>query len=171
MLGATQGKIIDHDESLRSRTGGGISPSRRHGCAASIAPLAKWRLRRVADHVAANIDAPLSLAELAAAAGLSWMYFAAQFRQATGITPHDYLLRRRIEHAMTAMESLSSPLVEIALTVGFQSQSHFTTVFKRLTGETPAAWRRNCGSSSAGSRSDPVAGPAAHLSAACVDPG
>jgi AraC-like DNA-binding protein len=69
------------------------------------------------------------------------MHFAAQFRAATGYRPHDYLLYQRIESAKTMLSSTDTPLAEIALNVGFQAQAHFSTVFKRLTGETPGRWR------------------------------
>jgi AraC family transcriptional regulator len=84
----------------------------------------------------------LSLSDLAAAAGLSRMHFAAQFRAATGSSPHEYLLCRRIEVAKTLLSETDTPLVQVALDVGFLAQAHFTTVFKRLTGDTPARWRR-----------------------------
>jgi AraC-like DNA-binding protein len=96
----------------------------------------------VQDLVESNLDGPLDLAALASAAGLSRMYFAAQFRAATGSRPHDYLLRQRIERSMSLMTHLPIPLAELALAVGFQSQSHFSTVFKRLTGQSPAQWRK-----------------------------
>ena len=67
--------------------------------------------------------------------------FAAQFRAATGHRPHEYLLFRRTERAKELLRT-AMPIVEVALTVGFQAQSHFTTVFRRLTGDTPARWRR-----------------------------
>ncbi len=114
----------------------------RASSSSRVQPLPKWRLRRVQEHVAAHMAEPLRLAELAAAAGLSRMHFAAQFRAATGSRPHDYLLTRRIERAMAVMVGVNMPLAELALAVGFQSQSHFSTVFKRFTGQTPAAWRR-----------------------------
>ncbi len=114
---------------------------RRGGGRAPPGALPKWRLRRVLDHVDAHIADPVGLADLAAAAGLSRMHFAAQFRAATGRRPHDYLLSRRIEHAKAIMAASDTPLAEVALTVGFQAQSHFSTVFKRLTGQTPACWR------------------------------
>ena len=70
------------------------------------------------------------------------MHFAAQFRVATGLRPHDYLLRRRIERAQEMLVKTDSSLIEIALSVGFQTQSHFTNVFKQLAGQPPRAWRQ-----------------------------
>jgi AraC family transcriptional regulator len=103
--------------------------------------LPKWRLKRVQEYVNAHLDEALSLADLAAVAGLSRMYFAGQFRAATGYRPHDYLLYQRIESAKSILSSTDMPLAEVALTVGFQAQAHFSTVFKRLTGQSPARWR------------------------------
>ncbi len=104
--------------------------------------LPKWRLRRVQDHLAANLAEPISLTDLADAAGLSRMHFAAQFRAATGCRPHDYILQYRIEQAKQMLTGTDMTLVDVALSVGFQTQSHFSTVFKRLTGSTPARWQR-----------------------------
>jgi AraC family transcriptional regulator len=104
--------------------------------------LAKWRLRRVQALVDASLAEPLTLSDLAAAAGLSRMHFAAQFRAATGSSPHEYLLCRRIEAAKALLVGSNKSLAEIALDVGFMAQAHFTTVFKRLVGSTPARWRR-----------------------------
>ena len=88
-----------------------------------------------------HLDQALSLADLAAVAGLSRMYFAGQFRAATGYRPHDYLLYQRIESAKSMLSRTDMPLAEVALSVGFQAQAHFSTVFKRLTGQSPARWR------------------------------
>jgi AraC family transcriptional regulator len=104
--------------------------------------LPKWRLKRVHEYVDAHLDEPLSLADLAAVAGLSRMHFAAQFRAATGLRPHDFLLYQRIEVSKAILSGTNIPLAEVALTVGFHAQAHFSTVFKRMTGETPAGWRR-----------------------------
>ncbi|WP_293372853.1 AraC family transcriptional regulator [Phenylobacterium sp.] len=104
--------------------------------------LAKWRLRRVQALIDASLAEPLSLGDLAAAAGLSRMHFAAQFRAATGFSPHEYLRCRRVEAAKALLAETEISLVEIALQVGFLAQAHFTTVFKRLTTTTPAQWRR-----------------------------
>ena len=107
----------------------------------TVNALPKWRLKRVQEYVDAHLDESISLADLAQVAGLSRMHFAAQFRAATGYRPHDYLLYQRIERAKAMLSSTDMPLAEIALSVGFQAQAHFSTVFKRLTGETPARWR------------------------------
>jgi AraC family transcriptional regulator len=120
-----------------------------HSAAASRAPkqtvsaLAKWRLKRVMDYVQQHLDEPISLADLAASTGLSRMHFAAQFRTATGMRPHEYLVWRRIERAMVLLRDHRRPLCEVALDVGFQTQAHFGTVFKRITRQTPNEWRRH----------------------------
>jgi AraC-like DNA-binding protein len=103
--------------------------------------LPKWRLRRVEEYVRANFDRSISLADLAKVAGLSRMHFAAQFRSATGYRPREYLLHQRIEQAKSLLSGGEMPLAEVALAVGFCTQAHFSTVFKRITGETPARWR------------------------------
>lgn len=105
--------------------------------------LPKWRLMRVLEFIDANLSEPIALADLAAAAGMSRMYFASQFRTATGIRPHEFVLRKRIERAQRLLLTTSEALVEIALSVGFQTQAHFTTVFKKIVGSTPYQWRRD----------------------------
>jgi len=107
----------------------------------SRAPLPNWRLRRVEAHIDTNIEETVTLADLARVAGLSPMHFAAQFRAATGVRPHEFLLRRRIDHAQAMLADPRARLVDVALSVGFQTQAHFTTVFKRFVGETPHRWR------------------------------
>ena len=107
-----------------------------------VGKLPKWRLRRVQDHLAANLAETISLSDLAEAAGLSLMHFAAQFRAATGCRPHDYVLQYRIEQAKQMLTGTDMTLVDVALSVGFQTQSHFSTVFKRLAGSSPARWQR-----------------------------
>ncbi len=107
-----------------------------------ISPLPKWRLRRVIDHVESHISEAISLADLAAAAGLSRTHFAAQFRLATSCRPHDFILLQRIGAAERLLLQTSRELLDIALTVGFQTQAHFSTVFKRIVGEAPGSWRR-----------------------------
>lgn len=104
-------------------------------------PLPKWRLKRVCEYIDANIEERLSLNTLATVAGVSRMYFAAQFRVATGFRPHDYLIHQRIKHAKAMLLDPNRSIVDIALSVGFQTQAHFTTIFKRVVGCTPHRWR------------------------------
>lgn len=103
--------------------------------------LSKWRLKLVAGYVAEHLGDKVTLADMAAAARLSRMHFAALFLRATGLRPHEYLLRQRVAVARELLLSTELPIVEVALGVGFQTQAHFTTVFKRVTGSTPARWR------------------------------
>jgi AraC family transcriptional regulator len=107
--------------------------------------LSRWRLKRALDYVEARIAEPVSLADLASATGLTRMHFAAQFRAATGLRPHEYLLRRRIERAQEMLVRTGMSVVDVALSVGFQTQSHFTSVFKRFVGQPPHAWRQSHG--------------------------
>jgi AraC family transcriptional regulator len=104
--------------------------------------LPKWRIRRLEEFLAANIEKRISLDDMAAAVGLSKMHFAAQFRVATGFRPREYLLFKRIERAKAMMTASRMPLVEIAFAVGFNAQAHFSTVFKRFTGRSPAQWKQ-----------------------------
>jgi AraC-like DNA-binding protein len=108
-----------------------------------VSTLSKWRLRRVQEYVQKHLAGSISLGDLARAAGLSRSYFAAQFRASTGCRPHDYITEQRIEHAKGMLADGSTPIIEIALAVGFQTQSHFSTVFKQQTGTTPARYRRD----------------------------
>jgi AraC family transcriptional regulator len=107
-----------------------------------VSSLSKWRLKRATDFMEANLAETIGLIEIAAAAGLSRMHFAAQFRVATGLRPHEYLQRRRIERARELISTTRLPLVQIALEVGFKTQAHFTSIFSGLVGETPNVWRQ-----------------------------
>jgi AraC family transcriptional regulator len=107
-----------------------------------VTELAKWRLKRAIEYIETSLAESVSLADIASAAGLTRMHFAAQFRAATGLRPHEYLLRRRIERAQEKLAGTDISLAEIALSVGFQTQSHFTSVFTRMVGQPPRAWRR-----------------------------
>jgi AraC family transcriptional regulator len=133
--------------------------ARREPPRTKVNALPKWRLRRVEEYVRARFDHSISLSDLAGVAGLSRMHFAAQFRAATGYRPREYLLQQRIEHAKSLLSNTETPLVEAALAVGFCTQAHFSTVFKRLTGDTPARWRctsRNALASPRLAECDPV---------------
>jgi AraC-like DNA-binding protein len=121
---------------VRPANPGGMRPKRRE-----VRELQKWRLKRVIEYVDAHVAARITLADMASVAGLSRMHFASQFRMATGSRPHEFLLKRRVQQAEQLLQNTTIPIVEIALTVGFQTQAHLTTVFKRFVGCTPGRWR------------------------------
>ncbi|MBB5063060.1 AraC family transcriptional regulator [Granulicella mallensis] len=105
--------------------------------------LAKWRLNRAIDYIEANLFRPIYLIELSNAVGLSRMHFAAQFRAATGYTPNQYVLRRKVAHSQTLLRDPSISVVDVALNLAFGTQAHFTVVFKSIVGSTPANWRKH----------------------------
>jgi AraC family transcriptional regulator len=105
--------------------------------------LVKWRLRRAIDFIEENLQYNISLSDIAGRAGLSRMHFAAQFRRATGLSPHNFLIIRRVERAKRLLSDRKLEIVDISANVGFHSQAYFTTVFRKVTGTTPSCWRRN----------------------------
>jgi AraC-like DNA-binding protein len=107
-----------------------------------LAELPRWRLKRAIDYLENHLAEPIRLADVARAAGVTSSYFAAQFRATTGLRPHEYLLRRRVERGREMLASSDIPVIDVALSVGFENQSHFTTVFKRFTRQPPQTWRR-----------------------------
>jgi AraC family transcriptional regulator len=128
------GMLVDGIRRLRAENATAARLSRK-------TTLPNWRLQRVNEYVNAHLSETVSLADMASAAGLSPMHFAAQFRAATGYRPHHYLLLCRLERAKELMNNDSLSMLDIALEVGFHTQAHFTTVFKRMTGKTPSVWR------------------------------
>ncbi|HWJ73943.1 MAG TPA: AraC family transcriptional regulator [Kaistia sp.] len=104
--------------------------------------LDKRRLRRVLDRIEACIGEPLSLAELAGEACLSPFHFSRLFRQATGLSPHRYVVERGIEAARRMIAAGNASMSEIALETGFGSQANFSRTFSRLAGCTPGEYRR-----------------------------
>jgi AraC-like DNA-binding protein len=99
-------------------------------------------LRRTREHIERRLAHRISLPELAGIAGLSAGHFSRAFKQSVGMSPHRYLLKRRIAAAADLIRDTDRPLADVALNVGFCDQSHFTRVFARESGETPSAFRR-----------------------------
>jgi AraC family transcriptional regulator len=103
--------------------------------------LPRGRLRAVAEYVEEHLGAGLTLGQLAAAARLSPYHFARQFKAATGLPPHQYVILRRVERAKHLLQGGGLPLAEVAADAGFSDQSQFTRHFKRLVGVTPGQFR------------------------------
>jgi AraC family transcriptional regulator len=120
---------------LRHYTAAGSEPRRFAG------GLAGGRLRRVLSFIAENHERELNLEELASEAAMSTFHFAREFKRATGTTPHQHLIRFRVERAKALLTESQLPLAEVGLRTGFSHQSHFTRLFRRLTGTTPQSYR------------------------------
>jgi AraC-like DNA-binding protein len=103
--------------------------------------LAKPKLRRTTAYIEAHLAHELSVNELAAVAQTSPAYFARLFRQATGQTPHQYVVMCRIERAKRLLRETEWPIIDIGHDVGFTDQSYFTAVFRKHVATTPSAYR------------------------------
>jgi AraC-like DNA-binding protein len=98
-------------------------------------------LLRAKDLADARFAEPLTVADLARAAGLSAAHFSREFRATFGETPHAYLLTRRLERAATLLRNTDRSVAEICMSVGLSSVGSFTTSFSRLYGKSPTAYR------------------------------
>ncbi|WP_158624715.1 AraC family transcriptional regulator [Caulobacter sp. 602-1] len=105
--------------------------------------LAPWQARRIEAFVAANLSGALRVPDLAAVVGLKPRYFTKAFNGSFGVSPHVYVVERRIEQACVMLRDTNEALAQIAVSCGLYDQSHMTRIFRRLRGETPAAWRRS----------------------------
>lgn len=106
--------------------------------------LPNYKLRHATEYINDNFERDLNLAEIAAAVEMSVYHFARLFKQSTGLAPHQYIMECRIERAKELLTNKNLSLAEIAYRVGFASQSHFTTIFRKLTATTPKAYREAC---------------------------
>ncbi|MCA9891038.1 MAG: helix-turn-helix transcriptional regulator [Anaerolineae bacterium] len=110
-------------------------PERRDG-------LSQRQMKQIRNYVWEHLTHPLSLEELAQQVGFSPYHFARLFREATGESPHQFVIRQRVEYAENLLRTSKLALAEVAIASGFADQSHLTQVFKRHTGLTPKAFRR-----------------------------
>jgi AraC family transcriptional regulator len=108
--------------------------------------LPRERLRAVIAYIEDHLDARPTLAQLAAVAHLSPYHFARQFKAATGLPPHQYVILRRLERAKHLLQCGGEhSLAEIAACAGFSDQSQFSRQFKRVVGVTPGQFRMSAG--------------------------
>ncbi|HEX2284654.1 MAG TPA: AraC family transcriptional regulator, partial [Mycobacterium sp.] len=97
-------------------------------------------LQRVRDRVEAELASPLRLADLASAVPLSPYHFSRAFKAATGITPHEFVVRRRVEAAKVLLQRGKLPVAEVARRTGFTDASHLARQFRRRVGMSPARY-------------------------------
>ena len=105
-------------------------------------PVSSFPLSRVLDYIHDHLSERISLEALAQVAGISRFYFARQFQQAMGISPHQYVIQRRTERAKELISRGNLNLAQIAAALGFSDQSHFGKYFKRHVGVTPSTYAR-----------------------------
>jgi len=108
--------------------------------------LLAWQVRLIDGYIAVNLDRHIRVDELALLVRLSASHFSRSFRQSRGLAPGQYLVRRRVDHAQALMLSTGASLARIATDCGLADQSHFCRIFRKVTGESPRAWRHiRCG--------------------------
>jgi AraC family transcriptional regulator len=103
--------------------------------------LSRSNLNRVHEFIDTHLGGQLELAELADVTGLNLFHFARAFKQSTGESPHQYVLRRRIERAKQFLRDPRSTVLEASARTGFVDQSHFSKVFRRVVGLSPTEFR------------------------------
>ena len=99
------------------------------------------RLRRVQELVNAKIEEELRIDEMAQSAGLSTAHFSQMFRQSTGESPHQFVLRQRVERAKEMLPTPGMRILDVAIACGFKTQQHFARVFRRMCGASPTEYR------------------------------
>ncbi|MBU7583888.1 MAG: helix-turn-helix transcriptional regulator [Nostoc sp. TH1S01] len=105
--------------------------------------LSPRKLRQAISYIHDNLNRDLSLAEIAAVIGMSMYHFSRLFKQSTGFAPHQYVINCRIAKAKKLLKGTEKTIEQISEQVGFQSQSHFTNVFRKFMGITPKAYREH----------------------------
>lgn len=125
-------RLLRIDPSIQGR----IKPPRQRD-------MSPERLAKLQEKIEAELDTPLALDQLAAVVGFERFHFARAFKAATGQSPHQYILDRRVARARQLLEGKEIfSLAEVAYTVGFSSQAHMTDVFRKRLGVTPGIYRR-----------------------------
>lgn len=120
----------------------GAQLARIAGAKASDTRVLDARLQRAADYVEDHLSEDVPIDTLASITALSPFHFARSFKKATGLSPHAYLVSRRLARARVLLATTKLAVAEIAWRVGYQDASRFTALFKRETGATPAAYRQ-----------------------------
>src|SRR5579863_2427465 len=105
--------------------------------------LGSARLRRIKELVHARMEDDLSLEDMAQSVGLSTAHFARMFRKSTGETPHQFVLRQRLERAKALLCTPDARVLDVAVACGFKTQQHFAQVFRDVCGVSPTGYRQD----------------------------
>ncbi|MBL8559410.1 MAG: helix-turn-helix transcriptional regulator [Hyphomonadaceae bacterium] len=108
------------------------------------ATLSRKQLQQVTDAIESSLDSPLALQSLADIAGLSRFHFLRAFKASAGLSPHQFVLSKRIAKARELLEGTRLPISEISRLAGFGSAAHFARVFHVSVGMTPSDYRNSC---------------------------
>jgi len=104
--------------------------------------LSRYSLRQALNYINDNLHQDIKIANVSALLGMSPYYFCRLFTQSIGISPHQYLIQRRLERAKLLLKKTDLSITEITAEIGFSSQSHFITLFKKQLGTTPLQYRK-----------------------------
>jgi AraC family transcriptional regulator len=105
--------------------------------------LGSARLRRIKELVHAKMEDDFSLDEMAQSVGLSTAHFARMFRKSTGQTPHQFVLRQRVERAKAMLRARDARILDVAVACGFKTQQHFAQVFRDVCRVSPTEYRQD----------------------------
>jgi AraC family transcriptional regulator len=136
---AAHGALLQATSLLRRQVAPPVAPD---GADDGKERLLAWQARKVLEHIDRHVAHRVVIADLSALVQRSEAHFSRAFRRTFGHSPHAFLVRRRVELAAQHMLQTDMPLSDIALQCGFVDQAHMCKLFGKVTGETPAAWRR-----------------------------
>jgi len=105
--------------------------------------LGSARLRKIKELVHAKMEDDLSLDEMAQSVGLSTAHFARMFRKSTGQTPHQFVLRQKLERAKSILRDPDARVLDVAVSCGFKTQQHFAQAFREVLGVSPTEYRQD----------------------------
>ena len=105
--------------------------------------LPEARLKRVLEYIDANVGRNIALSELAGVVDMSLYYFAVLFRQSTGLSPHQYVLKQRVKRAKELLRNPKLSVLDVSISVGFEQQNNFARAFRRVIGVSPTQFRRD----------------------------
>jgi AraC-like DNA-binding protein len=134
-------EVIDRLTHVLRSAARSVTEARR----ARSSALPRHKLRAVSAYVESNLEAPLRVSAMAAHVGVSPFHFSRQFRAATGLAPHQYVLHARMRRAAHLLVVTEKNVSSIAVEVGCSDQSHFASTFRRLFGCAPRVFRARAG--------------------------
>ena len=140
--GVTLFALVDHS-SEAEKAGMKMPPTKLLIFGNPKAGLGAARLRKMKELVDAKMEDDLGLDEMAESVGLSTAHFARMFRQSTGETPHQFVLRQRIERAKAMLRAPDARVLDVALACGFKTQQHFAQVFRDVCRVSPTEYRQD----------------------------